>query len=146
MSASASRKSANFTCLHFSVAADVESSSEDVVKVPIDDSVTWKEFAARLSGRQTYRREEAFPPTAEVDKVQSQLRAESQKHESDLLESLRASGYQYWTALMTTASPTSGKLDNVNVSTRLEYREKEGYFNNKFSFRIIDGHERRLYI
>lgn len=58
VSAPVSLMQASSAGTHSSVMADVESSAEEVVRAPIDDGVTGKEFAVRHFEPQTYRRKE----------------------------------------------------------------------------------------
>lgn len=53
------------------VVADVESSAEDVIELPIDKGVAGKEVTACFSKLQTYRREEVWLAIFQVDEVQN---------------------------------------------------------------------------
>lgn len=60
LSVSVSSELSSSVCLYFSVVTNVESSIEDAVKVPIDDSAAEKEIACRPFDPQTYNREESL--------------------------------------------------------------------------------------
>lgn len=58
-------------------------------------------FLLALFDSQTYRSEKVSITIFQVDKVRNSSRAVSQERAHDLLESLRASGYEYSADVMT---------------------------------------------
>lgn len=94
VNASASPKQTFSLGLHSSVVADVESSSQDVVEVFMDDDVAGKEVAVRSLDPQTHRLKDVLLTISQVSEVQKQLGAVSRKREDDLLQSRRANKYQ----------------------------------------------------
>lgn len=119
VSASAGRKPASSAGLHFPIVAAVDSGPKDVVQPPIDNDVAETEVAARPFDRQTYKSEKVWLTTFQVGRVQNHLRAISQKHEDDLLQSLLASKYQHGAGLMNVASPSPRKLGAVDADSML---------------------------
>lgn len=71
VSVSARPKLASCVGPHSSVVADVESSPEVVVTVPIDNVVARKEVAVRAFGPQTYRCGKVWLTIFQVDEVQN---------------------------------------------------------------------------
>lgn len=67
------------------------------------------------------------------------LRAVLRKHEDNLLESLLVNKYQYGATLITVASPALGKLDVVNMDSKIEHFRKKCLLLNKYSAAVVDG-------
>lgn len=117
--------------------ADVESSFEDAVDVSMEDNVAGKEVAVRPFNPQTYKREQIRLSSSQVDEVQNPLRALSEKHEDDLLGSLRAKKYHHDAGLKPVARPLSGKLGAVRVNIKVESRGRKRFFKEGFSLNVF---------
>lgn len=143
VSVSAGSEPASFAVSHSPVVADVESCSKNVFEVFVDDDITGSEVAAGPFDLQIYIRKEVLLTTFGTDKGQKPLRAVLQKHENDLLKSLRVYQYQYGHGLMTVASPSSGTFGAVNVETTIENRWKERFLKEKFLLAVVNGPHRR---
>lgn len=138
-SAPASFKPASSVGPLSSVAADIESSAKDVVKVPTDDNVAGEYVAARSFGPETYRPEEVWFAIFQVQEVQSPLFVVSQKHRGELMDSLRAKKYKCGTRLRIVGKPACVMFDAVNFDSLLEHHGEEGFPKDSFSLAVVDG-------
>lgn len=107
VSPTASSKSATFSVRHSSVDASVESSDECNLEIPTNDGMTEKNVGARFFEPLTYRHQEAWLVSFRVERVQNLLRIVSQKHESDILESVEAKRYRLVAELLAAVTPAS---------------------------------------
>lgn len=85
-----------------------EEGGEDIVKVPVSGNLHGKEVSVLPFNPQKYEREEIWLTIFQVHEVTSPLRAVSQQHDDELVESLQYKKYQYGVGFMSVANPVSG--------------------------------------
>lgn len=90
MSPSASYKPASAASPHTSVSACVQSKAEKVVRVFTDAGVTGKKVTVCTFDPQKYKREEFWLTLLQLNEVENRLRDYLERHENDLVQSLRA--------------------------------------------------------
>lgn len=105
MSLSVSPTLASSAGPHTFVIANVESSAKDAVEAFIKKDRTGNAAVVCIFDPHIYKREENLLTTYRLDRVQKPSRVVSQKHQDDLLESLRVNSVQYGARLMTVGEP-----------------------------------------
>lgn len=99
---------------------------------PFDEGVVRTEVAVRPFNRRSHRRKTVRLTIFQIDEVQNLLRAVWQKHEDELLGSLRENKYQFGAGLMTAASPASETLGAFSTRSKSEHYGKERILKKKF--------------
>lgn len=143
-SALASLEPASSAGLHFYDVADVENSLEDAVEVHVDDDAVGSKVADRPLDQQIYRRKNVWLTVLQVDKVQSSLRAASQKHEDGSPKSLLAKMYQYGAELLNMDSFLLRKSSTVSSNSPRKHSKNERFLKNKFSRAVVGDRHHHL--
>lgn len=118
----------------------------DVVEAPVDpvdNDVLHKEVAVTSLGLQMYDRKRTRRTVSHADVVTSLLCSVSQKHEDELVKSLKLNKYQYGVCLMTVVHSVSGRLGVVEVDDLLEQQGTGLFLRKKIALAIFDGRNRR---